>query len=230
MSKVIGVLGGMGPMATLDMVKKIIENTPVQQEHDHLRMLIYNNPKIPSRIDALKPGHESPVPEMIRTAITLEQAGADFIVIPCHSAHYWLDEISASISIPIYSIIECTVEHIITQTKGRSEQILLLATETTIRSGLYQRAFEKTSVQLIIPDIDQQTLVNQIIHEVKTKHRPTLSTIESVREMIAGYQITNVLGGCTEIPLLFPPFEKEFTFIDPTLLLAKKTVRLALQK
>lgn len=227
--KVIGILGGMGPMATVDLISKIIEQTQVITEQDHLRMLIYNNPKIPSRIDAFKPGNPSPLPELVRTAVTLEKAGADYIMIPCHSAHYWLNEIQQSISIPIYSIIDCTVENI--QLRKNVKNILLIATETTLRSGLYQQALNKLPLQLILPDPNEQERIQHIIHMIKTNSFSLNNGIIDLRDMLNEYKnkgVHTVIAGCTEIPLIINRLDHEFEFIDPSLILARKAVQLSL--
>lgn len=85
----VGILGGMGPMATVDLFAKIIECTPASVDQDHLKILIYNNPQIPSRVKAILDGTESPREELIRSAQVLEKAGANLIVMPCNTAHYW---------------------------------------------------------------------------------------------------------------------------------------------
>lgn len=229
--KVAGILGGMGPMATVDFISKIIEQTQVNRDQDHLRMIIYNNPKIPSRIDAFKPGNPSPLPELVRTAITLEKAGADYIMIPCHSAHYWLDELQQSITIPIYSIIECTVENI--QLRNDIDNILLIATETTLRSGLYQQAFSKLSVQLILPSPDEQKRIQHMIHIIKTNSDLLDNGIIELRNILNEYKkkgVHTAIAGCTEIPLIINHLDNEFEFIDPTLLLARKAVQLSLSE
>ncbi|MFD2118038.1 aspartate/glutamate racemase family protein [Paenibacillus yanchengensis] len=229
MDKVVGILGGMGPKATVDFMSKIIEQTRVITEQDHLRMLVYNNPKIPSRIDAFKPENPSPLPELIRTAVTLEQGGADYIMIPCHSAHYWLDELQQSISIPIYSIVACTIENI--QLRHDLEKILLIATETTLRSGLYQQAFSKLPVQLLLPAPNEQVLIQHIIHMIKTNSNSLYNGIIDLRDMLNEYKKKSVhtaIAGCTEIPLILTHLDHDFEFIDPSLLLARKAVELSL--
>ncbi len=98
--KIIGILGGMGPAATLALYERIIALTPAQCDQDHLRVIIDSNPKIPDRTAAILGNGESPLPAMAESAKTLERAGADFIVIPCNTAHYWLDELQKEVAIP----------------------------------------------------------------------------------------------------------------------------------
>jgi len=102
--KIIGILGGMGPEATLDLFHKIIKLTYAEKDQDHLRIIIDNNPKIPDRTDAISGTGKDPLPKLIVTAQILEKAGADFIIIPCNTAHYFISEIQQSIKIPILTL------------------------------------------------------------------------------------------------------------------------------
>src|SRR5438132_7490497 len=104
--KVIGVLGGMGPWATLDLFEKILRLTPAQVDQDHFRLVIDNNPKIPDRSPAILGEGEDPTPGLIATAQNLQQAGADFLVIPCNTAHFFYDRIVTAVSIPVLLIID----------------------------------------------------------------------------------------------------------------------------
>ena len=110
--KTIGILGGMGPEATLDLFSKIIANTPAAKDQDHLRVVIDSNPKVPDRTAAILRGGESPVPAMKAGIQALKQAGADFVVIPCVSAHFFLDELQREATLPILSMLDVTAEHI----------------------------------------------------------------------------------------------------------------------
>ncbi|MBU1208003.1 MAG: aspartate/glutamate racemase family protein [Proteobacteria bacterium] len=100
--KTIGILGGMGPEATLLMFAKILENTPAAKDQEHLRMIIYNNPKIPERLPAILGVGENPVPVMVESGLSLIKAGADFIVIPCISAHFFYKTSVSSLIFPSY--------------------------------------------------------------------------------------------------------------------------------
>ncbi|WP_254871138.1 aspartate/glutamate racemase family protein [Bacillus sp. Marseille-Q1617] len=162
MSKTIGILGGMGPAATLDLFHKIIVNTPVQTEQEHHRIIIYNNPKIPPRTQ-----QSDPLPGLIKSAISLEKAGADFLIMPCNAANIWLEQIKAAIQIPFHSIIDTTVESILSEEDPAHKKILLLATETTINHGLYQKAFHNSPSEILTPLKEEQTIIDNAINDVK---------------------------------------------------------------
>ncbi len=110
MSKVVGVIGGMGPEATVDFLRRIVAATPAQDDADHIRVLVDNNPKIPSRIAALVDGTgEDPLPILIAMAHGLEKQGADFLVIPCNTAHYYLPRIAEAVSIPLLDMVALSI-------------------------------------------------------------------------------------------------------------------------
>jgi aspartate racemase len=226
MPKTIGILGGMGPAATLDLFHKIIVNTPVQTEQEHHRIIIYNNPKIPPRTQ-----QSYPLPELIKSALLLEKAGADFIIMPCNAAHVWLEQIKAAIQIPFYSIIETTVESIRLEEKdSTNKKILLLATETTINNGLYQQAFHHTPYEIITPLKEELTIIDNVIKDVKLGKISSNSYVKELNRILNDYKesgISVIIGGCTEIPLLFHLFKADMKMIDPTLLLAKLAVHKA---
>ncbi|GAH53208.1 unnamed protein product, partial [marine sediment metagenome] len=106
--KIIGILGGMGPEATVDLFHKIIKFTPAKKDQDHFRIIIDNNPKIPDRTAAILGKGEDPLPALQETARNLEKAGVDFIIIPCNTAHYFLPQIQKSVNIPVLNMIEET--------------------------------------------------------------------------------------------------------------------------
>lgn len=231
MSKTIGILGGMGPFATVDLFEKIIMNTPAQTDQDHLKIMIYNNPKIPPRVLDVRESADHPLPQLIKSAVILQQAGADFIIMPCHTAHIWFNEIKKEISIPFYSMVENTVQDVSIHYKHiKNKKILLLATEITISSCLYQKSFENTSFQIIVPTSEEQKVVDLAIKRVKGGNKNN-SFIDELNQIVDAYHqegVSMLLGCCTEIPLMFPYLNSQIECIDPTLLLAKMAIKNAL--
>ncbi len=224
MGKTIGILGGMGPYATIDLFNKIVCNTPAKVDQDHHLIVIYNNPKIPSRMEAFNKGAKSPLQELIRSALVLEHAGADFIIMPCNTAHIWLDGLKRSAKVPFYSMIENTVQHVLKFKACVNEKGLLFTTEITIQAHLYQHAFKNNSYEIVIPEEDEQELVNRAIKDVKAGEIKTNLYTNDLNQIIRKYKsngISMVIGGCTEIPLLFPYLKTDIQMIDPTLLLPK---------
>ena len=217
----------MGPSATVDLFNKIIFNTPAISDQDHLHIIINNNPKIPPRSNALIPGSETPLLELIKGAQMLQKAGADFIIMPCNTAHIWYQEISNSIYIPFYSMITNTVDQTLIQMKEKNPRVLLLATHTTINTNLYQNAFQQTAVSILIPSLTEQQVVNEAISSVKAgliKTNPYLKDLNKIVDDYTNKGVMHILGGCSELPLLFPYLNEKINKLDPTLMLAQFAV------
>lgn len=111
--KVVGIIGGMGPEATVDFMRRLVAATPARDDQDHLHMLVDNNPKIPSRIAALIEGKgEDPAPVLCEMANGLQAQGADFLVMPCNTAHYYLPKIAASVGIPLLDMVALSIDRL----------------------------------------------------------------------------------------------------------------------
>jgi len=230
MRKIVGIIGGMGSLATVDLFAKIVVNTPAEIDQDHLRIIIDNNPQIPPRVEAVRQGAESPLPALVESAKLLETVGADFIVMPCNTAHYWIDGLRASVTIPVYSMIEYAAAYVAENYRRFSGRILLLATGVTVDLDLYQQAFTAVDIGLQLPSLAQQVLLDQAIRRIKAGEvadNPYLSEINSMLADFATGGTAAVLAGCTQIPLLFPFFKDELVRLDATLLLAQMVVRRA---
>ncbi|MHB8172445.1 MAG: cysteate racemase [Thermincolia bacterium] len=225
MNKTIGILGGMGPMATADLLVKIIQNTLARTDQEHPRIIIDNNPKIPSRIQAILAAGEDPLPQMQKSTHLLEKAGVDFILIPCCTAHFWLKDLQQKVRVPIYSMIEATLDHV--KKKHQFEKILLLASTATVQTSLYQKGFQSHGLNLFSPTPDEQKIVATVITKVKAgfiEANPYLKPLNQILQRYKAKGVSTVLGGCTEVPLLFPYLEGGITTVDPTLILARLAV------
>ncbi len=223
--KIIGILGGMGPEATIDLFKKVLKLSPAKQDQDHFRIIIDNNPKIPDRTKAILHEGENPLPELISTAKNLVRAGADFIIMPCNTAHYFYNEIQKEISIPIIDMIKETAIYI-NQSYPEIEKIGLFATKGTYKTKLYQSSLEEMKIETLIPTEAEQNQIMEIIYQVKAGH--DLDILKKKIIEIAKTQIKRggqgVITGCTELPLVLKNGDIEIPVIDPTLVLAKKAI------
>ncbi|MGA2990632.1 MAG: amino acid racemase [Candidatus Korobacteraceae bacterium] len=227
MAKTVGILGGMGPLATVDLFEKIIKSTPAAKDAEHLRIIIDNNPQIPSRRLAITRGTESPLPALIASARGLENAGADFIAIACNTAHYWIDDLRRAVGIPILNMITCCASYVAERFPELSGKVLLFAGPGTVEAKLYQKAFAGLGMQLHLPTDQEQKLVNGAIDQVKAgfvENNPLLGPLNAVLSKYAAAGIGAVLGGCTEIPILFPYLKGDFRKLDATAILAEAVV------
>ena len=225
----IGILGGMGPEATLDLYRHIINLTPASRDQDHYRVLIYSNPKIPDRTLAIADGGESPLEALVESARLLESAGASIIAIPCNASHHYLGQLRAAVGIPILDMIAETcgtlrAQHPEVRTVG------LLATDGTLRSQVYHRALKAEGIALLLPDEQDQTFIQSAIAEVKagrhTEETRKKLLITGTRLIQAGAQA--IILGCTEIPLVFDSRAFPYHSLNSTLILAKAAIKSAI--
>lgn len=226
--KVVGVLGGMGPESTAELLAKIVRATPVVREQDHLRVIVDSNPKIPDRTAALLSGNTAPVIEALsETARNLERAGAEVIGMPCNTAHAFLAEVRASVAVPVLDMIGEAAARA-REVFGPGAVVGLLATDGTHRSGIYREALERHGLVGVAPaDPELQRAVMDALHGVK------LAGVSETSAAALGAAIidfeeqgaTALLAGCTEVSLVLEKFPPELPWLDPLQVLAEALVR-----
>jgi len=229
--KTIGILGGMGPEATLDCFAKIIKCTPAKKDQDHLRVLIDSNPKIPDRPAAIIGKGESPVSAMVQGCRSLQLAGADFIIIPCVAAHFFLEEVCQQVRIPILSIFDAVAENIARE-HPQMRTVGILAITATINSGRFQKRLAADDIKSIVPDETHQSRVMAAVAHIK-KARPARARSQMTSDLVAAADnlIDNgargVIAGCTEIPLALKQEDLSVPYFDVLTILARAAVRKA---
>jgi aspartate racemase len=229
--KVIGILGGMGPEATVDCFAKIIRNTPARRDQDHLRVVIDSNPKVPDRTPAILGRGESPVPLLASGVEALERAGADFVIIPCVSAHFFLGELRRRVRLPVLSIFD-TVAETIERRHPEVKKVGLLATTGTIEGGQLQRRLDESGRETLVPEGEVQARIMAAIYDIK-ETRPARSRTEIRADLVAAAEglIARGAGGivaaCTEIPLALSQEDLAVPYFDSLLLLARAAIRRA---
>ena len=226
--KVVGILGGMGPEATVELFRRVVKLTPARKEQEHLRIIIDNNPKIPDRTRAILESGESPLPLAAETARNLELAGASFIVIPCNTIHHYIDGIRKSVRIPVLSMIELTVERLASTPDVK--RVGIVATTGTMKSALYKKALVKKELEPVELEDKTQGKVMEAVYRVKESGvdeevRARVSeAIEKLREMGAD----TILLACTELSLLYEELRRlGFRVYDALQILAEETVKYA---
>lgn len=225
---IIGILGGMGPSATCDFFKKIIDLTPATKDQEHLHVIIDNNVSIPDRTAYILGTGENPTDELRNSAQKLETMGADYIAIPCNTAHYFYDSISDSVkNAKVLNMIEETAIYLKENLKNKNN-FLLLATKGTYSANVYKKVFNRFDLNIIIPDEKDQEEIMSWIYGVKSGSKET--TKDNVEKLSQKYMIeddTPIILGCTELPLLAERIGFPKNYIDPVTILAKKCVALA---
>ena len=225
--KVIGILGGMGPLATADLFQKITLHTAAACDQAHPRVCIDSNTNIADRTAALLHSGADPVPEMVKSAQRLESIGADLLIMPCNTAHNFYDAVASSVSIPVLHMIAITRDTL----KSRGVKCAgLLATDGTVQTGIYQRTFEGSGVELLTPDHseDQAAVMDIIYNGVKAgdlTHDATAFRSACEHLLARGAEV--LILGCTELPPAFDIYHLDYPNVDPTLELALAAVRAA---
>jgi len=224
--KVIGILGGMGPLATADLLKKIVLHTDAKTDQEHPRVCVDSNTDIPDRTAALLHGGADPVPEMVKSAKRLESIGADVLIMPCNTAHGFYDAVAASVHIPVLHMIELTRDAL----RARGVKTAgLLATDGTVQTGVYQRAFAGSGVELLTPEGAEQAAVMSIIYDGVKAGRTDYDAAAFCRccERLLARGAQTLILGCTELPLAFELYRLDYPAVDPTLELALAALRFA---
>lgn len=224
--KIIGIIGGMGPLATADLFEKITLHTRAQRDQDHLRVLIDSNTGIPDRTAALLHGGEDPAPQLVASAVLLEKMGAEVLVMPCNTAHSFYDAITAAVRVPVLHMIRLTAQAL--RERGVAAAGLL-ATDGTIQTGIYQETFAGTGIRLLtLEGADQQAIMDLTYRGIKAGdlHHDPAPARRAMEELLGRGAQTLILG-CTELPLAAKLYHLDYPFTDPTLELALGAIRFA---
>jgi len=196
--KTVGVIGGMGPEATVDLMRRVLRATPAKDDVDHIRMVVDNNPKVPSRMRAIVEGAgEDPAATMAEMARKLAEWGVDFLAIPCNTAHYYYDQVASAINIPVLNMIELTVETVIAEGSG-IRTVGLLASTAVLLTQLYDKRFQAKAVDVIHPSSKLQ-----------------------------GRRAEVLIIACTELSVIADAVDVDVKLYDSSQVLAETIVRMA---
>ncbi|MNK75498.1 Aspartate racemase [compost metagenome] len=233
----LGIVGGVGPAATVDFMGKVVAHTSAGRDQEHIKMVVEQNPQIPDRTANLLNDETDPTMAMYATCKRLESAGANAIAIPCNTAHAFVERIQAHLRVPIVNMLTETVEAIV-QRYGAGKTVGLLATSGTIKSQVYHEAARRAGLQIIIPGADYQMLVMESIygdHGIKAGFTSGIckDQLLTAAEHLCELGADVLILGCTELPLVLEHSESfvikkhEVALVDPTTILALKCIELA---
>ncbi len=226
MKKSIGILGGMGPLATADLFRKITVLTKAGCDNDHIRVFIDSNPAIADRTAAILSGGKDPLPEMRAALRSLEACGASCVIMPCNTAHYFLPVLQSETKLPFLSMLEATAKACARFYPGKTAAVL--ATKGTLATGLYDKALEKEGVSFLIPEEAEKDTLMHLIYDVVKASKPLEPERETWKALLAGLRAKGAdyfILGCTELPIVADTLQVEGPFIDPTAELAKAAIR-----
>lgn len=227
--KTAGVLGGMGPQATVDFMQEVIRLTGATRDQDHVRMIVDCNPGVPDRQAALRGEGGDVAACLAQMARGLQAAGAEFLVMPCNTAHVFADSIAAAVTIPLINIIDATVTALRRECPD-ARSVGVLATTGCINAGVYQRALRRDGFGVVLP-ADSAELM-KLIFRIKSGEvgaDTKAGTVAFARELVAaGADV--LIAGCTEIPLVLGAGDVPVPLISSTDVLARQTIEHALNK
>lgn len=229
MKKAIGIIGGMGPLATCDLFQKIIMMTDASCDQEHIRVYIDNNTCIPDRTAAILGQGEDPVAQMVDSAKKLSEMGADVLIMPCNTAHYFHSRVAQEVDTPLLHMIDETAK--VVSQKG-IKKVGLMATDGTIRSGVYAKAFEKAGIEMIAPaTVGQKAVMEMIYDGVKAgNYDLDLTGFRSAMKELLDSGAETLILGCTELPVAFQMFGFTEPHVDPTAILAAAAIEFVGEK
>jgi aspartate racemase len=219
--RLIGVLGGMGPLATVDFMQKVIAATPAVCDQDHVPLVVYSVPQIPDRVSAIAAGTDEPFPAILAGLRTLERAGAELVAMPCNTAHAWYDRLAASTDIQILHMADAVRQRV----GERRETIALMATSGTIRAGFYQRYLSSPDRKVLVPPAQVQAQIALAIAAVKTADRAAAKRhMTDAAHALLEAGADRLLLACTELPLAITETGLADRCLDATVCLAEACV------
>lgn len=227
MKQAVGVIGGVGPMATVYYMQRVIEMTKAGCDQEHINMLVFNDCDIPDRTAFItEKSPDNPLPVMVEDAKRLEAAGCEFVVIPCNTAHYFYDELEQAVEIPVVNIVEETIRY----AKARVQDLScvgIMATTGTIVTGTYQKYAERAGLSFAVPDENEQNLLMQIIYDgVKAGKPVPRADFDRVANHLRAKGAQCLILGCTELSVLKRDLPiNDSDVLDSIDVLASETVR-----
>lgn len=220
--KTLGVIGGLGPMATAYLMELVTKMTKAGCDQEHVPMLVYSQPTIPDRTAyILQKNPNSPVPEMVRIGKLLQQT-AQVIAVPCITAHYFWEDLNREVDALVLNAISGTADHL----KANSiTKVGIMATDGTIATGLLQRTLENAGMEVLFPDRDSQKGVMDLIYrDIKANRPPDMELFRDISGQLHAAGAEVIILGCTELSLIKKTYDIGPGFIDALEVLAQLAV------
>ena len=215
---VLGIIGGVGPLATAYFMEMIIRNTPAKTDQDNIPMIIFNDPQIPDRTAyILGQSDQNPLTEMENVARWLENAGADYLAIPCNTAHFFYDGICDAVDLPVLSIMEETTKKV-ANVLGKKGRVGLMATEGTVASKVFQDYLASSNIECFTPcEEDQKTVTSLIYDQVKANKPYDVDEFMRVANQLREDGADIVIVGCTELSVIYQDLQDKPEWMIDTL-------------
>ena len=222
---VVGVIGGLGPEATLDFYGKVLKHAQAKKDQDHIHVIIESNPKTPNRNDAIAGNGPSPAPAIAAMARALERAGADFVVMACNTAHAFESDIRSALTIPFVSLIEEVVDEV-RQRYSHAKRVGVLATQGSRDANIFGPALARQGLDVLQLSETSQKQFMDILYKIKSGDRSSRIHIamQQLGEELIGMGADILIAGCTEVPLVLNAGDNTKPMIDSTDVLARRCV------
>ncbi len=222
-SAMLGILGGLGPLSSAYFYEMITLHTKAMCDQDHIDIMLSSRATIPDRTDfILGRSSNDPAPVMVEELKKLVLSGADYIAIPCNTAHYFYDILVAESAVPILNMVGDTVDHCVS--KG-AKKIGILATEGTVKAGIYRSVCEERGIECYAPSAKGQAAVTRIIYEqIKTGITASRADIELIEAELKAAECDVAILGCTELSVAKKQLSLGPWFLDALEVLAKKAI------
>lgn len=219
----LGVIGGLGPMATAYFLELIVAMTDASRDQEHPEIIVMNIPSIPDRTAyILGKSSENPVIPMVALGKQLKELGVSVIATPCITAHYFHEQLQKGIDLPVIHAIRATAA---TMKDAGIRRVGLMATDGTVQSGIFQKEVEAAGMEMLLPSPTTQTKVMSIIYDyVKAGLTPDMSLFEDVQQELFESGAEVIVLGCTELSLLKKDYPLGSGILDALEVLARESV------
>jgi aspartate racemase len=221
-------MGGMGPAATVDFMARVIAMTDSGRDQEHVHMIVDQDPTVPNRQQAIRSGRDDVTPHLAAMAQRLENAGADFLVMVCNTAHVFLDGVRAATGIPFISIIAESVAEV-ERLSPAAGVVGVMATDGCLDTEIYQRAISASGRTPLVPESDDLRELMRLVSAIKAgdQGKSVAAGMQAVARRLVARGAEVIIGGCTEIPIVFDGRGCDVPVVSSTDVLARKTLRLA---
>lgn len=223
--KTVGIIGGMGPGATALLFQKLIDYTDAKSDSEHMHIIIDNNTQIPDRTTAILNGENTPALYICESGKKLESCGAELLLIPCNTSHYFYEDIQTQLSVPVINMIAETAKVCL---KYGYKKVGILATTGTCSTDTYGRELKKFGIEAVYPDKEGQEKVMDVIYkQVKAGKKINVQILDQTLKKMASHGAQAFILGCTELPMAIKNGDFGYHFLDSLDILAKCTVEMA---
>lgn len=221
--KVLGIIGGVGPLATMLLGEMIVKRTKAKTDQQHVNMVITNNTSIPDRTTyILDRSKANPVPVMIADAAKLKSIGAEVLAVPCNTAHSFYSDIQLGADMQVLHMINETAKR---AARIGAKKVGILATTGTLTTSVYQLACQNAGVQPIVPDEETQEMIMSIIYDDVKAGRPVdFLKWQQIINKLEGLGCDRIILGCTELSIVKKELNLDETYIDSLMVLAESAI------